>query len=150
MEKKKKDSYGPMIFYYICVGVLSFLVITCLGFTGYAVYRTPIIAREQQLLLREWEAEKQAQAAETARIIAEKERASAQAKAARTSDSSEKTADENTSGTIRGLAADAVVYVSEDADLIHSKSNCSGMKYYRAISIRQADSSGYEYCEICW
>lgn len=150
MEKKKRTSDGPMILYYICVGVLSFLVITCLGFTGYAIYRTPTIAREQQQLLREWEAEKQAQAAETARIIAEKERASAQAKAAKTSDSSEMTMDGSASGTIRGLAADAVVYVSEDADLIHSKSNCSGMKYYRAISIQQADASGYDYCEVCW
>ena len=33
--------------------------------------------------------------------------------------------------------------------VIHFRSDCSGMKYYTAMPLEQADAAGYKYCEHC-
>lgn len=45
---------------------------------------------------------------------------------------------------------DTTVYVSNKSDTIHSKSDCSNMKYYREMSKSEADSNEYDYCKKCW
>lgn len=41
------------------------------------------------------------------------------------------------------------VYVSKKG-VIHSVSDCSGMKNYRTMSLTEAESKGYKYCSNCW
>lgn len=48
------------------------------------------------------------------------------------------------------LSDDTIVYVSNSADKIHSISNCSGMKYYRSMTLGEANANNYEYCTNCW
>lgn len=51
--------------------------------------------------------------------------------------------------TIRGYSSDTTVYVSNSGK-VHLKSNCSGMKNYTEMTLGEADSRGYEYCQKCW
>lgn len=51
---------------------------------------------------------------------------------------------------IRGRSADTEVYVSNSNGIVHSRSNCSGMKYYWTTTIKAADEAGYAFCEKCW
>ena len=51
---------------------------------------------------------------------------------------------------IHGLPADTIVYVSKASNTIHSVHDCSGMKNYREMTLRDADAKGYKYCPNCW
>ena len=49
---------------------------------------------------------------------------------------------------IHGRDPQTEVYVSRQG-VIHFRADCSGMKYYTAMSLEQADAAGYKYCEHC-
>ena len=49
---------------------------------------------------------------------------------------------------IHGLAPDTTVYVSRN-NVIHFRSDCSGMKKYTEMTLEEADRAGYSYCEHC-
>lgn len=51
---------------------------------------------------------------------------------------------------VRGWLADTEVYISSSNGIVHSRSSCSGMKYYWTTTIKAADEAGYEFCEKCW
>lgn len=51
---------------------------------------------------------------------------------------------------VRGRYADTEVYISNSNGIVHSRSNCSGMKYYWTTTIKAANDAGYEFCEKCW
>ena len=51
---------------------------------------------------------------------------------------------------IRGRPANTEVYVSNRSNTIHSVSDCSGMKNYRVMTLGEAESNGYDYCNDCW
>lgn len=51
---------------------------------------------------------------------------------------------------VRGWLADTEVYVSNSNGIVHSRSNCSGMKYYWTTTIKAANDAGYPFCEKCW
>ncbi len=50
---------------------------------------------------------------------------------------------------VHGHYADTEVYVSNNG-IIHSKPDCSNMKYYTTMTIKEADAAGYEYCGRCF
>ena len=50
----------------------------------------------------------------------------------------------------KNLPGSTIVYVSNNANKIHSISNCSGMRNYREMTLDQANSNNYEYCSNCW
>lgn len=49
---------------------------------------------------------------------------------------------------IHGQPPERTVYVS-GKNVIHFESDCSGMKHYREMSLKDADAAGYEYCSKC-
>lgn len=49
---------------------------------------------------------------------------------------------------IHGQPPERTVYVS-GSNVIHFESDCSGMKHYREMSLKDADAAGYEYCSKC-
>lgn len=51
--------------------------------------------------------------------------------------------------TIHGQPSDTIVYVSR-SNKIHSVPDCSGMKKYTELTLGEADSHGYKYCDNCW
>ena len=52
--------------------------------------------------------------------------------------------------TIHGLPSTTPVYVSRSGGKIHRIPDCSGMKYYREMTLGEADARGYSYCSNCW
>lgn len=48
-----------------------------------------------------------------------------------------------------GTSQSGTVYVSNNG-IIHSKSNCSGMKHYTAMTYDQAIAQNYRKCKKCW
>ena len=50
---------------------------------------------------------------------------------------------------INGLDPNTIVYVSNSGK-IHLVSDCSGMKNYKEMTLKEAVSRGYEYCKNCW
>jgi len=48
------------------------------------------------------------------------------------------------------LPGNTEVYVSDSGKKIHSISDCSGMKYYKAMSLDTANANNFEYCNNCW
>lgn len=55
-----------------------------------------------------------------------------------------------TAKSISGTPGDAIVYVSNSANKIHSMPDCSNMKNYREMAKSEADANQYEYCKNCW
>ena len=49
---------------------------------------------------------------------------------------------------IRGMEPERTVYVS-NSNVIHLEPDCSGMKHYREMTLKDADAAGYEYCSKC-
>lgn len=49
---------------------------------------------------------------------------------------------------IHGMEPERTVYVS-NSNVIHLDPDCSGMKHYREMTLKDADAAGYEYCSKC-
>lgn len=49
-----------------------------------------------------------------------------------------------------GVDPEREVYVSDRSKTVHSKSNCSGMKHYSAMSAWEAYAHNYDRCSKCW
>lgn len=49
---------------------------------------------------------------------------------------------------IHGMDPDRTVYVS-NSGVIHLEKDCSGMKHYTEMILKDADAAGYEYCSKC-
>lgn len=49
---------------------------------------------------------------------------------------------------IHGMEPERTVYVS-GKNVIHLEKDCSGMKHYREMTLKDADAAGYEYCSKC-
>ena len=61
----------------------------------------------------------------------------------------ETTSAAQTATTAASNAAERTVYVSRNG-VIHSLSNCSGMRYYREMTLSEAQNGGYRKCQRCW
>ncbi|MFQ9922577.1 MAG: hypothetical protein ACLRVU_03625 [Beduini sp.] len=106
------------------------------------------IAQEEKEAKEAAEKEKQAVEAE-AKALEEQKQAEAAAKALEEQKQAE-AAQSNESTSNNAIPNTSTVYLPKSGKKYHSNPNCSNMKNPRAVSLKEAQSLGYEPCSKCY